>query len=54
MQDAYRNCLSDPGGLQVSETLPKKVLSLPMHPYLSKADQDFICDSLIEANNSKI
>jgi len=54
MQDAYKDCLSDPDGLLVSEILPKKVLSLPMHPYLSKEDQDIICDSLLEANNSEV
>ena len=30
--------------LPVSEELPKRILCLPMHPYLSEADQDRIID----------
>ena len=37
------------GGLAVTEALCKIVLSLPMHPYLSEADQDKICKALLEA-----
>ena len=33
-------------GLPVSESLPDQVFSLPMHPYLSHADQDFIISTV--------
>ena len=34
--------------LPVCERLSKTVMSLPMHPYLSEADQDFICETVKE------
>lgn len=48
-QIAYQECLRDPNGLKNSEKLPEKVLSLPMHPYLTETSQNIICDALIEA-----
>lgn len=30
----------------------KSVLSLPMHPYLTEKEQDFICESLVAAQNA--
>jgi dTDP-4-amino-4,6-dideoxygalactose transaminase len=47
-QTAYRNYPAAPG-LEVSARLPKEVLSLPMHPYLTVHDQDKVCDALLEA-----
>lgn len=41
-QVAYRDYPRTPGGLPVSEELPSRILCLPMHPYLSEADQDRI------------
>ena len=41
-QTAYKHYPVAPGGLPVSEALPSRILSLPMHPYLSEADQDKI------------
>ena len=38
-QAAYR-AFPAPGILSVSEELAKRVLSLPIHAYLSEADQD--------------
>ena len=35
-----------PGGLPVSESLPERILCLPMHPYLSQADQDRIVGAI--------
>ncbi|AQS41141.1 MAG: DegT/DnrJ/EryC1/StrS aminotransferase [Candidatus Tokpelaia hoelldobleri] len=40
LQTAYRDYPRAPGGLPISEALAGKVLSLPMHPYLSTKDQD--------------
>lgn len=34
--------------LPVSEKLSKVVMSIPMHPYLSREEQDSICDSVIK------
>lgn len=48
-QTAYRDFPRDPAGLAVSERLSKRVFSLPMHPYLSKADQDRIIDVIRSA-----
>jgi dTDP-4-amino-4,6-dideoxygalactose transaminase len=45
-QVAYRHYRQAPGGLPVSETLPKHILCLPMHPYLTNGDQDRIIDAI--------
>ncbi|MCV3243662.1 DegT/DnrJ/EryC1/StrS family aminotransferase [Mesorhizobium sp. ZC-5] len=45
-QVAYRDFPQAPGGLEVSETLPKHILCLPMHPYLAKTDQDRIIETI--------
>ena len=34
-QKAFKNALIVSSGLKISELLPKRVLSLPMHPYLT-------------------
>lgn len=44
-QTAYRHYPVAGNGLAVSEQLSRDVLSLPMHPYLSETDQDWIIDS---------
>jgi dTDP-4-amino-4,6-dideoxygalactose transaminase len=48
-QVAYQGFPTAPGGLPVSEKLAGEVLSLPMHPYLSKADQDMIIAAVTNA-----
>ncbi|ERI13985.1 dTDP-4-amino-4,6-dideoxygalactose transaminase [Ochrobactrum intermedium] len=45
-QTAYKHYSVAPGGLPVSESLPNRILSLPMHPYLSEADQDKIIGAI--------
>ena len=47
-QTAYRNFPSDPGGTPVSDALSERVLSIPMHPYLSEPVQDHIIDKVGE------
>jgi len=42
LQEAYAAYPRTPKGLPVSESLPDRILCLPMHPYLSEADQDRI------------
>jgi dTDP-4-amino-4,6-dideoxygalactose transaminase len=48
-QSAYARFPCGPGGLPVSEAKAHVVLALPMHPYLSEADQDRICAAVREA-----
>lgn len=46
LQTAYRDYPIASGGLGVSERLSGRVLSLPMHPYLSESDQTRIVEAL--------
>ena len=46
MQDVYSVYPKAPDGLPVTEAIRNRVLSLPMHPYLSTADQDAIIDAI--------
>lgn len=48
LQTAYKDYPRAPEGLLVSEKLSNSVLSLPMHPYLSIKDQDFIVQSIFD------
>lgn len=48
-QTAYREFPCDPNGLPNSELAAQTVFSLPMHPYLSEADQDRVIDVLSRA-----
>ena len=41
------------GGFPVSEAASERVVSLPMHPYLSERDQVLIAESLIRVGTSK-
>jgi dTDP-4-amino-4,6-dideoxygalactose transaminase len=41
-QGVYSAYPASPGGLPVTEAKAQAVLSLPMHPYLSEADQDLV------------
>ena len=53
-QKAYSRYKCAPGGLPVSETLPDRILCLPMHPYLKRDDQERIIDvirGVVEANS---
>ena len=46
LQKAYERFPRTPGGLPVSEALPRQILCLPMHPYLSIADQDRVIKAI--------
>ena len=48
-QPAFRDSPVPASGLAASERAAAEVLSLPMHPYLSKADQDRVCETLARA-----
>ena len=45
-QVAYNHYPRTPKGLPVSESLPERILCLPMHPYLSNQDQDRIINAI--------
>jgi len=45
-QPAYRGYPTVAGGVPVAEALAQRVLSLPCHPYLDMATQDYIIDQL--------
>ena len=45
-QPAYRGYPTVAGGVPVAEALAQRVLSLPCHPYLDVATQDYIIDQL--------
>ncbi len=47
-QIGYKHYPSVSTGVDISETLSKKVLSLPMHPYLSHESQDYIVEAVIK------
>jgi dTDP-4-amino-4,6-dideoxygalactose transaminase len=52
-QKAYSRYKCASGGLPVSETLPDRILCLPIHPYLKRDDQERIVDVIrgaVEAN----
>ncbi|RCS25911.1 DegT/DnrJ/EryC1/StrS aminotransferase family protein [Phyllobacterium salinisoli] len=53
LQQAYKHYPVAPGGLPVSEALPTRILSLPMHPYLSEADQDTVIAAIREFHGKK-
>ena len=50
MQDVYSVYPVAPGGLPVTEDIRKRVMSLPMHPYLSDADQQKVIDAICGFN----
>jgi dTDP-4-amino-4,6-dideoxygalactose transaminase len=53
LQTAYKHYPVAPGGLPVSEALPDRILSLPMHPYLSDSDQDRIIAAIREFHGAR-
>ncbi|RYD91775.1 MAG: DegT/DnrJ/EryC1/StrS aminotransferase family protein, partial [Sphingomonadales bacterium] len=50
MQDVYSVYPKAPGGLPVTEDIRNRVMSLPMHPYLSEADQQKVVDAVRSFN----
>ncbi|MCV0396092.1 MAG: DegT/DnrJ/EryC1/StrS family aminotransferase [Rhizobiaceae bacterium] len=45
-QTAYRDYPVDPTGVAVSEDLSRRVVSLPMHPYLTRETQELIIEAV--------
>jgi dTDP-4-amino-4,6-dideoxygalactose transaminase len=48
----YRDFPTAPGGLPQAEWLSERVISLPMHGYLSEAEQDTVIDTVLDALGS--
>jgi dTDP-4-amino-4,6-dideoxygalactose transaminase len=48
----YRDFPTAPGGLPQAEWLSERVISLPMHGYLSEAEQDTVIDTVLGALGS--
>jgi UDP-2-acetamido-2-deoxy-ribo-hexuluronate aminotransferase len=46
MQDVYSVYPQTPNGLPVTEDIRNRVMSLPMHPYLSAEDQTKVIDAI--------
>lgn len=49
LQPAYRSLGYREGDFPVSEGVAGRIFSIPMHPYLSEEDQDYIVEALLEA-----
>lgn len=45
-QPAFASLGYGPGDFPVSEAVSRRIFSLPMHPYLSREDQDFIMETM--------
>jgi dTDP-4-amino-4,6-dideoxygalactose transaminase len=52
-QRGYRKYPLAPGGVPVSESLSRRVLSLPVHPYLSETRQGEIIAALLDSVSIK-
>jgi dTDP-4-amino-4,6-dideoxygalactose transaminase len=50
-QPAYADGLIPPGGLRVAESLSRRVVSLPMHPYLEAPVQAQVIDAVLASLN---
>jgi UDP-2-acetamido-2-deoxy-ribo-hexuluronate aminotransferase len=48
LQPALAHLGYAPGSLPVSEDLARRVLCLPMHPYLTEAQQDLVVTALAQ------
>ncbi len=46
LQDAYRGRIQQSGNLEVTECLSERILSLPMHPYLTETEIYEICNKI--------
>ena len=46
LQKVFKNLHYKTGDLPQSESIAKKIISLPMHPYLKRSDQDLIINNM--------
>ena len=52
LQQAFSGLGYGPGDFPVSEEISGKIFSIPVHPYLTGSQVDYICDALAEAAES--
>ncbi|MFQ3669873.1 MAG: DegT/DnrJ/EryC1/StrS family aminotransferase [Verrucomicrobiia bacterium] len=52
LQPAFAPCGYGPGSFPVAEQASREVISLPMHPFLTETDQDFIINAVLHALES--
>lgn len=50
LQEAYRYLQYNSGDFPMAEQLSKEILSLPIHPYLSSDNMEYICSKICEYN----
>ena len=48
LQEAFAYCGGKEGDLPIAESICKRVLALPIHPYMTKEDQDKVIKTLLE------
>ncbi len=53
LQPAFAGLGHRAGDFPASEAAARRVLSLPMHPYLSEAEQNLVADAMLEATTLK-
>lgn len=53
LQEAYRFLHYKVGDFPTAEQLSKEILSLPIHPYLSSDNMEYICGKILEYNEKK-
>lgn len=51
LSTAYQHLGYSSGDFQISESVSKKIFSLPMHPYLEERDIQFIAETIIQASD---
>ena len=49
LQEAFKNTFSEKADCEITEKLCSTVLSLPMHPYLSKDEVELVANALLES-----
>ena len=54
LQTAFTGLGYKPGDFPVSEEVSRRILSLPMHPYLSDADIDPICQAVSDCRRNPL
>jgi len=48
LQECFRYLGCGPGDFPVAEMVSEEIMSLPMNPFLTLDEQEYVCDSLIE------
>ena len=54
LQEAFETLGYKDGDFPITENISKRILSLPMHPYLTEEDTNNICDIVMEKKTHEI